>query len=327
MPTVTLPNNPSLDGLSDEVARLREAVRAGNPRALELTDSHEPDAFSLVDAQGVVARAHGFEDWPAVGRYFAVVDARRWEPGAPMPDDAPLTHRFVRLACLTYTEQDGPGRWYEAGRLLAGAPGLCSDDIWAASAAADAPAVARLLGGDTGLATRGGGPYGWTPLCYLAYSRVRPGGSDPVLSARLLLEAGADPNEGYLWHGLPTPFTVLAGVFGEGEQGPEREPRHSRSRELASLLLAAGADPNDGQALYNRMFGTDNDHLELLLPAGLGTGDGGPWRQLLATATDSPAELVARQLAWASRHGQSARLELLRRYGFQPDGPDGPAGA
>ncbi|MFG1922423.1 hypothetical protein [Cryptosporangium sp. NPDC048952] len=298
MPTVTLPNDPTLDALSDEAARLREHV----------------SEYSLVDAQAEVARAHGFEDWAAVGRYFAVVDARRWEPGSPPPAAEPAAHRFLRLACLTYTDDDGPQRWSEAGRLLAGHS--VTDDIWAASAAADAPAVARLLSDDPGLATRTGGPYGWMPLCYLAYSRVRPGAADPVLSARLLLEAGAEVNEGYLWHGLPTPFTVLAGVFGEGEQGPGREPRHPRSRELASLLLAAGADPNDGQALYNRMFGTDDDHLELLLPAGLGTGDGGPWRQLLGAATDSPAELVAKQLAWAAAHGRHARLELFARYGF-----------
>ena len=31
-------------------------------------------------------------------------------------------------------------------------------------------------------------------------------------AARTLLQAGADPNAGYLWHGLPTPFTVLTGV-------------------------------------------------------------------------------------------------------------------
>ena len=81
---------------------------------------------------------------------------------------------------------------------------------------------------------------------------------------------------------------MLTGAFGEGELGPVRQPRHPHSLALARLLLSAGADPNDGQALYNRMFEPGNDHLELLLEFGLGTGDGGPWRRRLGDALDSP---------------------------------------
>ena len=62
-----------------------------------------------------------------------------------------------------------------------------------------------------------------------------------MTSARMLLEAGADPNAGYLWHGLPTPFTVLTGVFGEGELGPVRQPRHPHSLALARLLIVWAA--------------------------------------------------------------------------------------
>src|SRR3954469_9489271 len=47
---------------------------------------------------------------------------------------------------------------------------------------------------------RGGGPYDWPPLLYLAYSRIDPTvTADAVLdTARALLDAGADPNAGYL---------------------------------------------------------------------------------------------------------------------------------
>ena len=106
---------------------------------------------------------------------------------------------------------------------------------------------------------------------------------DAVATARLLLDAGADPASGYLWQGLPTPFTALTGCFGEGEQGPGRQPRHPQWEPLARLLLDRGADPNDGQTLYNRMFGRDDSHLELLFEYGLGTGDGGVWRSGSAT--------------------------------------------
>jgi ankyrin repeat protein len=155
---------------------------------------------------------------------------------------------------------------------------------------------------------------------YLAYARhdlAIP--RDAVLdSARALLDAGADPDAGRLWHGLPSPFTVLTGVLGEGELGPDRQPRHPHWRPLAELLLDRGANPNDGQGLYNRMFTADDEHLELLLAHGLGRGDGGPWRALLGDAVDSPAQLVAGQLDWAVTHDLPERARLLLGHGARP---------
>jgi hypothetical protein len=144
-------------------------------------------------------------------------------------------------------------------------------------------------------------------------------------SALTLLEHGADPNLGYLWHGLPSPFTALTGAFGEGELGPTRQPRHPHSLALARVLLEAGADANDSQALYNRMFGDDDDYLVLLFEFGLGTGDGGPWRARLGDAIDSPEALLRGQLRWAVMHDQRARVRLLLDHGVDPDTtfPDG----
>ena len=170
------------------------------------------------------------------------------------------------------------------------------------------------------LATREGGPFEWAPLAYLAYARHDPDVTEAATlgSARVLLEHGADPDTGYLWHGLPSPFTVLTGCFGEGEGGPGNQPAHPHGPALARLLLEAGADPNDPQTLYNRMFRPDDSHLELLFEFGLGTGDGGPWKRRLGRAAMGPAEMVEDQLGWAVMHGMDARVELLVRHGVDP---------
>lgn len=180
--------------------------------------------------------------------------------------------------------------------------------------------MGRLLAERPELANAAGGPNGWPPLMYLTYSRL-PGLSESAVlaTAALLLEAGASPNAGFLWQGLVPPFTALTGVFGEGESGPGREPRHPHATPLAELLLRAGADPNDGQALYNRMFRPDNSHLKVLFAHGLGTGDGGPWVRRLGAATESVADMMRGQLGWAASHGFVDRLELFAEHGWGLD--------
>ena len=69
------------------------------------------------------------------------------------------------------------------------------------------------------------------------------------------------------------------------------------------------------------MFEPDNDHLELLLEFGLGTGDGGPWRARLGPALDAPEQLVRGQLDWAITHGMTDRVRLLPEHGTDPASP------
>ncbi len=229
--------------------------------------------------------------------------------------DTPETpaDRFCRLACLVYSEVDHPDRWTTARALLAEHPEIVTDSIAAAAAAADPEALAAHLAADPEAADRETGPHRWAPLLYLTYSRaVLDGSADRYLRcAQLLLDAGADPNAGYLWQGLPSPFTALTGVFGEGEQGAGKQPRHPHSLQLARLLLTAGASPNDGQSLYNRMFRPDNDHLLLLFEFGLGRVGGGHWAELLDGFIETPEQMLARQLGWAIDHGFGERVELL----------------
>jgi hypothetical protein len=334
MPTIPLPDEPSLEHLRNQARDLQRALAAGDPAALGLAAEHHPAGpqapGSLSAAQLIVARQYEFGSWPRLRQHVETVQRYSRFP-ARMDQTAAgdtAADAFLRLACLTY-EDTGPEQWRQAGVRLRGQPGLTRGSAPAAAAAADTEELAAILAADPGAARREAGPYRWEPLFYLAYARHDPDISrDAVLeAARRLLAAGADPNAGYLWHGLPTPFTVLTGVFGEGERGPELQPRHPHAQALARLLLAAGAHPNDGQALYNRMFEPGNDHLELLLEFGLGTGDGGPWRRRLggAAGTGTPEEEMRGQLGWAIAHGMTGRVRLLVEHGadFTTPGDDG----
>jgi ankyrin repeat protein len=324
LPTISLPENPSLNHMRRLARMLHRQVRAGDPEALAMVAGHHPDGvpddlttFQLSAAQLVVARRCGFASWPRLKRYLDVVAEHGWNSSPPAKGDRDASDEFCRLACLAYDDNDGPERRGQARRLLAQHPELTAVSIWAAAAAAQPEAVARLLEADPALARLRGGPHQWRPLFYLAYSRVDPDVAvDAVLTvAELLLEAGADPNEGYLWHGQPYPFTLLTGAFGNGELGAERQPRHPHSLALARLLLDAGAEPNDGQALYNRMFAPDNDHLVLLFEYGLGRGTGGPWRARIGELIDPPVEMLRTQLRWAVEHDQRDRVRLLVEHG------------
>jgi ankyrin repeat protein len=318
MATASLPQDPDLDQLRNQARELQRDVRRGEPAALSRVSRWHPDPppagrFPLTAAQLVLARQHGFASWDRMRHYVQIVTARAWTPGQPPPDGESLADRFLRLACLTYSDDQAADR-EAAARLLAEHPELPGHSLSAAAACADAAEVRRHLSGRPAGARAAGGPYGWSPLLYLAYARHDPdvGLTATLETARLLLDAGADPNDGRFWHSLPTPFTVLTGVLGYGEH---RQPWHPHAGPFARLLLERGADPNDGQALYNRMFGGNDDHLVLLFEFGLGRDTQGPWHRLLGESLESPTEMLRSLLAWAVTHDQRRRVALLAEHG------------
>ncbi|SEB24555.1 MULTISPECIES: ankyrin repeat domain-containing protein [unclassified Mycobacterium] len=301
----TLPTNPSLDKLRVEARQLQRA-----------------DGIALHAAQFAVARRYGFTGWPALVHYLRLAADLSVDPGAVDEDALDPADRFCSWASLRYNESDAPPRWQSAAELLAADPGLVDRSIWAAAAASDPVALADHLAHRPTLAGAGGGPFGWVPMMYLCYSRVPLGRSanDVLAVATLLLDAGADPNDGYLWCGMSTPFTLLTGVFGEGEQGPRRQPRHPYATELATLLLRRGAHPVDQQTLYNRMFRPDDSHLELLFAHGLADAGPSPWERQLGEAMETREQLWQRQIHWAAEHGFRDRLDLLARHGIDVSG-------
>ena len=297
MATVRLPDQPSFDQLRNLARDLQRAVRAGDAVAVGHAAEHdapgEPATFRLAAAQLVIARHYGFPSWARLKRHLEMlVEYTRVPDEIGVADD--IADEFIGLACLNYGD-DSIERRQGARRLLAEHPEVARSTIFTAATNADADEVRRRLAADPSLARAQGGPFCWTALFHLAYARHDPDVSaDATLAtAGALLEHGADPDAGYLWHGLTTPFTVLTGVFGSGEQGPVAQPAHPHELALARLLLEAGADPNDESGPLQPLFRPDNHHIELLFEFGLGSGDGecgnAAW-----TGLESPAEMLAR---------------------------------
>jgi ankyrin repeat protein len=325
MPIRPLPNDPSLQHLRKQAKRLLRAVRTRDPEALVQLKEFHPrpdDAMSrctLADAQLTIARSYGFASWAKLKLHLADIEPLVWT-APPPPDPASPVDVLLRLACLTYAgwHRSNPSR---ALRLLTESPGLAHTSVYAAAAVGDVDTVRAFLDRDRAAVNAKGGPLRWEPLLYACYSRI--GIADPRRStipvARLLLARGADPNAGFLYDGHYA-FTALTGAFGRGEDW-DNQPPHPECDALARVLLEAGADPNDSQALYNRHFHADDEHLRLLLAYGLGRDKGGPWLPRLHNATLTPARLLCEELWSAAKKNLRARVELLVGHGADVNAP------
>jgi ankyrin repeat protein len=334
VPPRGLPGNANLEQLRKGAKSFQRAVRAGDGGAAEVVREFHPrlpdaqpgspelSGFTRADAQLVIARQFGFSSWPKLKAHLELVARYARSPheqpvGGPLADEQAVIDEFLRLACLTYGDDD-PDRWRRAQSLLQAHDWLARASIHTIAASGEVDAARELLDRDPSHASLVGGPHAWEPLLYLTYSRVPLGpGRSAVAVARLLLEHGADPNAGYLWEGLVPPFTALTGALGSGEGA---SPAHPDALVLARLLLEAGADANDGQALYNRGRDGQEDWVALLLEFGLGSGDGGPWRRLLGERQDSPREMIEDLLMAAAGHGFTDRVRRLLARGVDPEG-------
>ena len=157
--------------------------------ALSLVLKYHPDPerfSSMRDAQSVIARASGHEDWTDLCR--SVEDSI--DRNSTLVECADL---FAELACLSYSGNDHVDRRRRASQLLVANPELTTADPSAAAAAFDCEALAAHIENDVRLVTATGGPRDWPPLLYVCYSRVsehRPY-RDALAAMMLLLEAGA----------------------------------------------------------------------------------------------------------------------------------------
>ena len=340
MPTVPLPENPSLDHLKGQAKLVADLVRSGDEGAQSMIDEFHPRmaaadltaeqraSFKLTDAQLIVARLYGFSSWSRLRQHLAIVAEFSHTPAAERQDRTEDSESFVELACLNYAE-NGPSpadRVAQAERMLSADADVATASLAAMVVVGDHRAVAAALDAAPHTLDAPCGPNHWPPLLYCTYARIEadtPGWSR-VDTLDVLLDRGADPNAGFLWRGLVPPFTALTGALGAAARRPEWHPDRL---VMARRLLEAGADPNDGQGLYNNGIGganhDDPSHLRLLVEFGLGTDRGGPWYRRLGEQLLPPAELLEHELEAAAHRGRPNCLRYLLGLGLDPTRPIG----
>ncbi|PZO00251.1 MAG: hypothetical protein DCF30_10040 [Hyphomicrobiales bacterium] len=343
-----LPASPDLDHLRKQSKRLLRAARTGSSEALQRFATILPAArdlplgalsqrpLRLHDAQSVVAREHGFRSWTELKRYVewarsaAAERLSRWlrfvfEGRASerslalrmLGEEPALVSGDPWLACVI-------GDVARIGRALAADPGFANrpGGPWAMPPLAAVTASQlirepgfedRLLASARLLIDHGADVNGrWTdprfpddPLSVLygAAGRTHHAGM-----TRMLLEAGADPNDNEsLYHSVEskdlscTRLLLAAGARVTGTNAVARSLDYDRPEAL-QLLLSRREGPPETHWLHHAILrGRSLAHIRALVEAG--------------------AELSARDRAgtsiyvFASRLGREDVMGLLRERG------------
>ncbi|MBU8543480.1 MULTISPECIES: ankyrin repeat domain-containing protein [Roseomonadaceae] len=306
-----LPDRVNLDHLRKQAKALLRALRDGEAeaiarfrRALPAAAGLSPEALAalrLHDAQSCLARDHGFASWAELKSH------------AEAQGDGGARQRLwlERVYAGDVTGSTNPARPAVAARMLAETPDLAAGDPWLACAIGDVAALRRATEADPAWVNRPGGPLRLPPLVAVTHSSLLrlPDFHERLRdSARLLLAAGADPNQRIGNRFPPASLTVpdaaqpLSALYGAA--GSQRDAAMTR------LLLAAGADPDDGESLYHALENPDCTRLLLAHGARI-PGTNAIYRALdLADAT--PLELL---LAAGGNAREPARNPPLSDYG------------
>jgi ankyrin repeat protein len=284
------------DGEAEAIARFRRAL----PAAAGLSDEALA-ALRLHDAQSCLARDYGFVSWTELKSY------------AEAQGDGGARQRLwlARVYAGDVTGSLHPARPGVAARMLAETPELAAGDPWLACAIGDGAALRRAIQGDSGWVNRPGGPLHLPPLVAVTHSSLLrlPAFAEALRdAARLLLAAGADPNQRIGNRFPPASLTApdatqpLSTLYGAAGQ--------QRDVAMTRLLLEAGADPDDGESLYHAL--ESPDCTRLLLAHGARIPGTNAMFRALDLADPTPLELL---LAAGGDAREPARNPPLSDYG------------
>jgi ankyrin repeat protein len=272
-----LPARPSLEQYKKQAKELVRAVAARNsdaldslrrwhPRFRKTTDGQIP-AIALADAQLVLARAHAFPSWPKFAAHLETLQTlRSLEDPASATQLADPLNLFLEFASVERHGWHGSGSLDQAELILKRFLHRFAPNIFVAAVLGDEPTIRALVALNPSLATGRGGPYNWDPLTYLCFSRYlrldKSRSEAFVACARLLLDAGANPNTGWMETlDEDPPRDFLESVL-YAAAGLARHPG------LTQLLLERGADPNDEETCYHAPETYDNTVVKILIDSG-----------------------------------------------------------
>jgi ankyrin repeat protein len=363
--SLNLPDRPNLEHLKKQAKTLLRDLRAGDAEAVQrfrrLMPHAGPDP-SLHDAQSAIARDYGFTSWSELR---SVVQAR----GADATDaerqlfETLFAARDEQIRALLSAYPDLPGRSFyaalvalDAERVLAeltptlarekagplgyGAPAyaIFSPLARRPERHADVRTIVGALLNEGADADERVETSTWphNPLSLLFGAT---GYANHPELAEMLLDAGADPNDGEsLYHSTERrDLRSLRLLLARGTRiaGTNALNRMLDSHDLAGvrLLIEAGADPNEFQSLHHAAWnGCSPDIVDVLLAAGadpeLRDGNGLTAGQLayrlgrsILSRPDRPTP--EERLVAACAAGDLVAVDAALADGARPDPSDG----
>ena len=306
-----------LDVLRRQAKILHKQYETGDRTAIDRVNHVRPRKGDLkhADFLHVIAKENNFASWPQMK---VTVETQGMDRAA----------KQQRLKIAIYH-----GQLHVVQQLIWDTPDLAQGAFGLQVALFDLPAVRAVLADDPKAATQMLGRR--RPILHLAFSKmlaVWPDKEADMLGiAELLLEHGADVNDGYPTEpGSDHKLSALYGAIG-----------HAGNMPLGRWLLAKGANPNDGESLYHATELGHHKGLKLLLDHGAdpkGTNallraiDFHDQRavQMLLDAGADPNEFVIDEIGgeapWvipalfqaARRHAKEDMIDLLLDAGADP---------
>jgi ankyrin repeat protein len=332
-----LPENPSFEHLKKQAKDLLRLYQNNNPEAFERLRNSLPAAagkdddaiaalrLKLHDAQSCIAREYGLPAWQNLRNH---VD---WCNSKLSTDRKDIIALWLHKA---YGHDDQRADPVFAAKQLREIPDFVQGDLHLACAIGDEEAVRRAIAADPSCVNRINSSWRcpgckrnlcMPPLFAVAHTtllRIPLFRGQLYRCARLLLDAGADPNQSWRDRDTDTYLSTLYGAAGK-----------NHDPELTRMLLGAGANPNDGESLYHSIETHDRTCMRLLLEAGamvegsnslhhqLDKDDIDGLRLLLQYTKDvnDPDSGIGRPLIWAIRRRRSREhVAALLEAGADP---------
>lgn len=295
---------PDFEWIRKHAKQLHREIQAGDAAALArvralpgLATRSDADLIAsvrLADVQQAIAREHGSASWAALR--------------AAIESATPAAAQVERLLDAVRRRSQA-----ECERIAAQAPGLASEDGFAATVLAEPDSLARWIAREPALPRAERGGEGWTALLHLAASPLAHARAEQAAAcAELLLRAGADVHAS-MPYGEDGSGAPLRALYFASEAG---------DAPLVRVLLAHGAKWNDGESVYHAAEYDRREVLALLLEYGA------DFSTTQAPYGNTPLFFIAGHAYGTAAHDRALNgMRWLLEHGADPNVPSGDGGS